>query len=109
MHRRGWQGTGTGDFWMGWDQSTTWLVVIGKVSLGLLISRVMKHFDSIIKIFCVACSNLVVYLCMVLLFDQPLRGSSLWPLSWSPCLATSTPRPLRADPGVLPPPSPTPT
>jgi hypothetical protein len=46
--------------------------VVGcKVSVGLLISRVMKHFDSIIKIFCVACSNLVVYLCMVVLFDQP--------------------------------------
>ena len=62
---------GSGDFWRGWELPTTWLYVACNASVGLLISRVMKHFDSIIKIFCVACSNLVVYISLVLLFDQP--------------------------------------
>jgi UDP-galactose transporter len=60
-----------GDFWQGWQLQRTWVICSFQVVIGLLISRVMKNFDSIMKIFCVACSNLVVYAASVMLGTQP--------------------------------------
>lgn len=63
--------SGGWNFWAGWESSTTWTIVSFQIVIGLLISRVMKNFDSIMKIFCVACSNLVVYGASVLFGTQP--------------------------------------
>lgn len=67
------QGSGadSGSFFAGWSLPSTWIIATFQVVIGLLISRVMKNFDSIMKIFCVACSNLVVYGVSVFLGTQP--------------------------------------
>jgi UDP-galactose transporter len=66
-----WYQSGGGDtFWRGWGSLSTWFICGCWVSVGLLISRVMKQFDNIIKIFCVACSNLVVYIASVFIGAQ---------------------------------------
>jgi UDP-galactose transporter len=60
-----------GEFRQRWELQRTWVICSFQVVIGLLISRVMKNFDSIMKIFCVACSNLVVYAASVMLGTQP--------------------------------------
>lgn len=66
-----------GGFWRGWQLSTTWAICCFNVVIGLLISRVMKNFDSIMKIFCIACSNLLVYCVSVYTGTQELTAQFL--------------------------------
>lgn len=71
------QGSGSqgGGYLRGWEQPITWAIVFLLVTVGLITSRIMKNYDSIVKIFCVSMGNFVVYAYSVLFQGQPLALS----------------------------------
>jgi hypothetical protein len=65
------------EYFRGWDEPITITIAVLMAISGLLISRIMQKFDSIIKIYCVAVSNLSVYLYLVFIDGQSITISFL--------------------------------
>lgn len=65
------QATGGSSF-RGWSNPIVWAVFLSMSFSGLLVSRVMKSYDNIVKIFCVSLSNFVVYMFSVAADGEPL-------------------------------------
>lgn len=73
------QGSGDGDdgrgFWAGWEHASTWVLMVLQSFIGLGVSVVMKRFDNVVKILCVAASNVVVYLFGVVVMGYEIEAS----------------------------------
>ena len=71
------QGSGDDDrgFWVGWDHMSTWVLMLLQSFIGLGVSVVMKRFDNVVKILCVAASNVVVYLFGVVVMGYDIEPS----------------------------------
>jgi UDP-sugar transporter A1/2/3 len=62
-------------YFRGWSHPVVWSIVVLMAVVGLITSRIMKHYDSIVKIFCVSMGNFVVYAYSVVFEGQPLALS----------------------------------
>ncbi len=68
-------GAHAGGYFRGWDHPVVWAIVVLMAVVGLVTSRIMKNFDSIVKIFCVSIGNFVVYAYSVAFQGQSLALS----------------------------------
>lgn len=61
---------------VGMELPMTWVICFNLGNLGLVIAAVMKYHDNIVKILCLAVSNIVVFLySVIVVHDQSLSGT----------------------------------
>jgi UDP-sugar transporter A1/2/3 len=63
-----------GGFFRGWEHPIVWVITGLMATIGMLVAKIMQKYDNIVKIFCVAAANFVVYSYSVAKDGYPLSA-----------------------------------